>query len=257
MVAQSETEFRVGTAFSRTFSLFFGNFLIFGAIPMLVGMPLALSEAINNSPGQVSLATVGTMAFMALASMIFSIFLWIALTHAALQKLQGEDISLTTSLWASVRLFFPFLAVTILMVLTISAGMVLLIIPGLILAAMLYVAGPALVAERRGVFPSLSRSFELTKGRRWSIFGLVVLVFVGLFLMQLLILSVSSAFLLSQGTEGTIGFSTNQIVIVTVMGMIMSGLQTGFVTIMPAVTYHQLRAEKEGLDPGTISRVFE
>ncbi len=53
---------------------------------------------------------------------------------------------------------------------------------------MLYVAVPVCVIEKQGVIASLSRSRALTKGYRWQIFGLFLLVmvigFIGLFILS-------------------------------------------------------------------------
>ncbi len=59
----------------------------------------------------------------------------------------------------------------------IAIGFVLLIVPGLILLAIWAVAAPVVVVERPGVFAALSRSGALTKGNRWQVFGVIVVIF--------------------------------------------------------------------------------
>jgi hypothetical protein len=58
----------------------------------------------------------------------------------------------------------------------ILAGLILLIVPGVILYVMWSVAAPALVEERLGPVEALGRSRELTRGARWKVFGLLLVV---------------------------------------------------------------------------------
>ena len=75
----------------------------------------------------------------------------------------------------------PLLGLTIVLSILISIGLVLFIIPGIILALIWFVAVPVLIIEDKGVFDSMSRSGELTKGNRWRIFGLMLVVYIGVF----------------------------------------------------------------------------
>ena len=56
-----------------------------------------------------------------------------------------------------------------------------LVIPGLVLSTIWWVAIPVAVVERPGTVASLRRSSELTKGVRWRIFGLFVAYLLVLF----------------------------------------------------------------------------
>lgn len=60
----------------------------------------------------------------------------------------------------------------------IGAGLVLLIVPGLILLTMWAVIAPAIVVERRGIFDAFGRSRQLVKGQGWPVFGTVVIAYV-------------------------------------------------------------------------------
>ncbi|WP_348640382.1 ATP-binding cassette domain-containing protein, partial [Mesorhizobium sp. M2D.F.Ca.ET.226.01.1.1] len=57
-------------------------------------------------------------------------------------------------------------------------GLVLLIVPGIILWLGWSMAVPVLIQERLGVFGSMSRSRVLTKGNRWSLFGLFLILII-------------------------------------------------------------------------------
>lgn len=58
----------------------------------------------------------------------------------------------------------------------IAIGLILLIIPGIIISLMLIVSVPSMVVEGRGIFESMSRSSELTRGNRMRILAIGLLV---------------------------------------------------------------------------------
>jgi hypothetical protein len=60
----------------------------------------------------------------------------------------------------------------------ISIGLLLLIVPGLLLATWWLLIVPAIVLERRSTFEAFGRSRDLVRGYGWTVFGLIVLTFV-------------------------------------------------------------------------------
>ena len=80
----------------------------------------------------------------------------------------------------------PLLGLTIVVGILVSIGLVFFIIPGIILGLVWFVAVPVLIIEDKGVFDSMSRSGELTKGNRWRIFGLGLVVYIGVFVVFLI-----------------------------------------------------------------------
>jgi hypothetical protein len=59
----------------------------------------------------------------------------------------------------------------------ITIGFFLLIIPGLILMTIWSVGAPAIVAEGRGPVEAFGRSYELVRGQTWTVFSVLVVVF--------------------------------------------------------------------------------
>jgi hypothetical protein len=72
----------------------------------------------------------------------------------------------------------------------IAIGFVLLIIPGLFLITIWAVVVPVVVIERTGVFEAFGRSRELVKGHGWQVFGVLVLLFIAAFVVQVLIAAI-------------------------------------------------------------------
>jgi hypothetical protein len=83
------------------------------------------------------------------------------------------------ALMASVTpVFWPLLGVGILFGIGVAIGFVLLIIPGLYLLVIWSVVAPVTVLERPGVFAAFGRSRALVRGNGWSVFGVILIVFV-------------------------------------------------------------------------------
>lgn len=59
----------------------------------------------------------------------------------------------------------------------ITLGLLLLIVPGLVLATWWLLIVPVIVLEGQSVFESFGRSRELVRGNGWNVFGLIVLTF--------------------------------------------------------------------------------
>ena len=112
--------------------------------------------------------------------------------------------------------------------------------PGVIIGCMLYVAVPACVIEKLGVTASTSRSVALTKGYRWQIFGLFLLV---------VVIALVGAFVLAKiGGVGLVGQT---------LSFAWQVVSTAFGAVLSAVIYHDLRMAKEGIDLDTLASVFD
>jgi hypothetical protein len=124
--------------------------------------------------------------------------------------------------------------------------------PGLLAIVFMVAAGmlivrwslalPACVVEGLGLVDSMGRSAKLTRGHRWKIFGIMVLVWAPL--------PVANAIL-----RAAISFFGPAF---QYLGQYVLGVAwiTTFTSIM-IVIYHDLRAANEGLDSGQIASVFD
>jgi hypothetical protein len=71
----------------------------------------------------------------------------------------------------------PLIGFGILAGIGIAIGFVLLVIPGLILLTFWSVGAPAIVVEGVGPIEAFGRSWQLVRGQAWSVFGVLLLVF--------------------------------------------------------------------------------
>jgi hypothetical protein len=124
----------------------------------------------------------------------------------------------------------------------------LLIVPGLILMAMFWVYTPAIVVEDVGITESFGRSRALTKGHRWGIFGLLLIVGV-------IFMGWQFAVMASMGIAGftaAVGSGWLQWVVFSV-----SVLLIAYMAVIKTVGYYYLRAEKEGIAIDEAASVFD
>lgn len=128
------------------------------------------------------------------------------------------------------------------MSLLVGLASILLIVPGLILFTMWFVATPVCVVERLGPNASMRRSTQLTKGHRWKVFGLILL---------LVIISAVVSPLIEFGLAA---ISTTLSLVGT---LIWNGIWGAFYAIAVVVTYHDLRVAKEGINIEQIASVFD
>jgi hypothetical protein len=76
----------------------------------------------------------------------------------------------------------------------IVAGLLLLVVPGLVLLTFWLLIVPVIMLEGAGVVHSFGRSYELVKGHGWSVFGVIVLTVLVLVLVDIAFRLVGSAF---------------------------------------------------------------
>ena len=148
-------------------------------------------------------------------------------THAALTLRYGENYG------GSLRFGAAF-GLSLLTGIAILFAMILLIIPGIMLAVWWAVALPALLRENLGVTEAMERSKEMTAGNRWRIFGLMVVMFVPF---MILIFALGGLYGVFSGfeTEDTLG--------VIILTNVAAGLYTTFSPVCWVEAYGALGGE--------------
>lgn len=81
--------------------------------------------------------------------------------------------TLGEALQRTLTIFPRYVAAALLTWAMVVGGLFALVLPGFYAIGRLTMTGPAIVAERRGVVASLSRSTALTQGMGWAMFGIV------------------------------------------------------------------------------------
>lgn len=177
----------IGRVFSRAFetigahpALMFGISFLFGALPgLLLNLGVAGLRPVPGTP--FSAVNVLFSFIVGVLAIAFSILAQGALVRVTVAHSDGEAVAFGDAAVAGLRKIVPLFVLVFLMAIAIGFAAILLIVPGMILYVMWSVAAPVLVAENTGIFRALGRSAELTKGARWSIFGLQVILLLVLY----------------------------------------------------------------------------
>ena len=140
--------------------VYFRNLRTFAPLTLMAGVPIIAPLQVWDSVSAI---------FVALLCQFWAS---VVLMHGVIESLRGEDVSLRNTLRHGARSFMTALLVSVAATVLIIVGSVAFIIPGVVLAMMLYVAVPVAIIERVGVFEALRRSCELTKDYKGRIFAL-------------------------------------------------------------------------------------
>lgn len=261
--AQSLDERRisVGRIFQRAFATIAHNPLVVLGLALTIGaIPGLLTTylfSVYVFRGVNAGASAGTMAALSVASLlslmislVISAVVQGALTRATVAESEGHKASFGESLSAGFRVILPLIGVGLVFGIGIALGFVLLIVPGIMLMLMWAVAAPVVVVERDGVFQALSRSRELTKGARWKILGvfLVLAVIYWLLITVLGLVGVKMYGMADAATGITIASMLSSIFVGTIFNVLWG-------TIQPSI-YVELRHWKQGDSVESLGEVF-
>jgi len=240
-------DFRVFRALGLSFQSWFRNFVPFTALAAVLYAPVFIYVATLDFESASSLDKVIDRLFLWPIYLVVGLSTLLApmLIYRIVQDLNGVKVSLWTSIQHGVRGFLPAIVLAVIV-------NVLQEVPGggiasTILTCIWFVAAPAAVAEKLGPFAAFGRSAELTRGRRWGIFGVTFLIGIlaAILMFAWIVPSVSAATELSS-------VRTFAYVLVALFGVLHM-----FTGIVEAVSYALLRQDKDGVSHDELARIFE
>jgi hypothetical protein len=279
------SRFSVGGVISASFTLLRRNFWSFFALAFIVGVPmlaltfllarLAFSMVPPGTPiGAAGFPVILLTTLVTYLTVLSYLLTQAAINAAALEDLRGQRLAVGRCLARGLAVLPRLVAVTLLLfVATAVIAFVVLLAcyavalgianaiggPGLFrfipLASVIimlaiavfwlvnwWVLVPAMVVENAGPVAGLRRSRRLTKGHRWEIFGIVILVFV-----------VQLACGVVVGMIGRSGI----VATATLLNVVLALALTTLSSVLNAVGYYALRAEKESFGLGDLAPIFE
>ena len=178
----------IGRIFSRAFGALRSNpvatlgiAFLFAAVPSLLFL-YAVSDLQAVWAANAAVLGFGGVAGIWGFSVLIYLLLWVvsqgALVRATVAYSEGGKASLGESIAAGLRVVLPLFLLAVLTGLALVLGLALLIFPAVILYVMWSVSVPSLVEERLGPIKAFGRSRSLTRGARWTIFGLMLILLV-------------------------------------------------------------------------------
>lgn len=254
-------DFRVGDALGRGIAIWLKNLPAFLVLTILVYSPVVVYTAITASrPLLGDTATLQRYELVVFALQFpLNLVATAAVLYGAIQQLRGRHVAIADSIAVGLRRLFPVLGVGLLS--TLIAGVwftvVLLpfgqalvlpaLIPAVIFSCMLYVAVPAAVVERPGLFGALRRSRQLTSGRRGQIFAIILVVGV---------LHLIAGFLLDSFFDQDT-LTDHQLKVSMWLRLGVDIALAALAAAVNGVVYHDLRAAVDGASTEELVRVFE
>jgi hypothetical protein len=250
----AEGDFSIGRVFGRAWSVFSGNFATFVLVTATSGLPSfliqqAAPDTLGNTYADVGMAVFATIVMLGFWTLSQAIVL-----YGAFQVMRGRPIDLVGAARIGSRRALSIVGLAIAVPVLCFLAALLFIVPGVILYLVWFVATPVCVVERLGVFRSMGRSAELTNGFCWRILGLQLVILISVFVIGSIastaapaILGAAGASALAASLDTTLG---------QVVNMVWNAIWTAFYAIVVAVTYHDLRVAKEGVDTEQIAAVF-
>lgn len=244
----------VGTVLGRAFGVMTGNPLtvfaiafLFGALPQQLFGFVKGYDATGSASAELGLVALG-LGFVILF-LIGSMFSQVALVRTASAYLDGRAIGPGESMRGGLAKVLPLLGLSFLLGLGVMAGMLLLIVPGIMLFVTWSVAAPALVEEDVGVTEAFGRSRALTKGARWRVFLVMVVTLVITWLLAAV--AAIPSLMLTGSVEAGSG-TTATVVVETVTATLTSALWS---TVLASL-YITLRERREGPLTDKLAEVF-
>jgi len=232
--------FRLGDVFSKAVTIYgrrFGPFII---LTVIAAIPQYVTSFVVAPPTVGSFGTGRVVLY--LVNLACSSIASGAIIFGVVQELRGRRFSVADSIQIALHRFLPMLGVAICTTILIGLATVLLIVPGLMVACAFYVSMPACVAENAGVFESMARSRFLTKGYRWQVFGLFLLILVAGIVL---------------GALAAMAFVFTSRVGLLIATQAIGAVVGSFNGVIVGVVYYQLRVAKEGVDIDKIASVFD
>lgn len=272
MTLAVQQEFRVGEVISQSFATTIRNIVPFGILAIIAvvimmllflivggaaGISMSMSPGMMEPGAEVPSMGAGFvvgMIVIALLSLAIYMGLTAAITYGTVQDLRGQPVGIGGLLQSGISVLPPLLG-TLFVLLGVLLGLmivaaILALIPiiGALADAVLFifiyvifwVVIPVAVVERPGPVESLKRSVALTKGNRWRILGIILL---------LLLISIA------------VNIVSMILMFLPVIGWVLQAVLSAFVVVFSAVLvavgYYRLRVAKEGADIGDIAKVFD
>jgi hypothetical protein len=233
-------EFRIGRVLGRAFGIWARNIVPFTLIALVATLqtyaPRLLAGSAAVSHGQALRFLPFALTTLVVGPLCGAIF-----TLAVFQDLAGEKVRFGVAIARALARLLPLIACVLCVTLALVGGLILLVIPGFIVMTMLSVATQACVIEKLGPIESLSRSAALTKGRRWRVFGFILLI--GLIS--------SAAGILLVPLDKYLGLPG------VIVAYLAGGLASAYGGTAPALLFNDLRVSKEGIGTERIASVFD
>lgn len=253
----------IGRVISQGFEALRANFLPFFAISaLLAGAPafflqywvmsgLATAVAAGDPNFILSIEFWALPAGLVIATAIAWALLQGVLVRSTILFLSGREADLPQSVARALRLLLPIIAISIIVTVLSTIGFFFLIVPGFMIYCAFAVTVPALIEERHGIFGSLQRSRDLTRGSRKRIFVLLIVFWIFSVIISTVLSAITSLF------EPNPAALVPDPILAGAASAVGSALTSAIVAVSVAALYVELRTVREGATTNDLAAIFE
>jgi hypothetical protein len=247
--------FRMTDALRRTFTIVGSELRTLVPLVLLIHLPVILLAAgflvwLRDDPNrffeQQGIYSILQMPIALIAKLLATG----ALMPAVFARLRGDHVTAGEALRHVFGRFLPLLGLGVTVGLGVWLGSFACGVPGIMLYVATYVAIPSLMVEDTGVEASWRRSFALTAGYRWEVFGLVFVLWMVSAVFAFGATAFSMAGIVASET------SMGSLVAMQALSQLAALVGTLLTAVAATVTYHDLRVTKEGISEEDLLEVF-
>jgi hypothetical protein len=227
---------RLGEILRDALSLYVRDWRTYLVLTLLVVVPVDLVVS-GIGAGELTAPydaspSVGATAVSTLASVVVVVPLASAMVIAALLA-RGErrEPSVRAAVQTGLDVFGPLVLVIVVTAIAIGVGLLLLVVPGILLAVRLSLVVPSVVADGRRGTEAFDRSWKLTEGSFWRVFGITVAINVAALLPLLLLSSLVAELARAADSQA----------VVLGASILLQAVTTPFVAIATTLLFFDLR----------------
>jgi len=178
----------IGSVISRTFNIYADQASVLLPAAAVVFVMVGIIDAVL-----VAVAPVLLLIGFIISLVAITLFTGMVVELVADVQDGRRDATVGQLLNAATPVLGQLILVGILAGVGITIGFILIIIPGLILITIWSVAAPVVVLEHPGALNALGRSRELVKGNGWQVFGVIVVLVIGVGILSAIIESIGDS----------------------------------------------------------------
>jgi hypothetical protein len=239
----------LGEMFGKAFNVYFDNFIAFISISLITKLPLFVYLLLVFNPGairwligigitdQTALQIVlvgGMMVFYSLSQFIETGII----INIVSKRYLDQPLDFRKTAGETFAFLLPLIGLSILLVLVIGAGFLVFIIPAFIFSSGFALCAQILIVEKKKVFESMKRSWQLTQGVRLKVFGYLILIGLAVGIPNQIATNILQRFFEMIGLSNTVWH------IMAILGIsaLVSPVQVCFNVLL----YYNIRIEREG-----------
>lgn len=249
---RATSQLRVDSVLERSLTIWLQNLVSFLVLTTVVYSPFILYSIMVLDSDMSEDGLKSYNGIKQIAGFILNLLVQAILIHGVFQQLRGQKADMNACFKAGLQRLLPVLLVGVAVAVMVGLGLLALIVPGMILMLVLYVAIPVTVVERLGVVDSLKRSHQLTNGHKGNLLFIVLILLVISMGIGLLF-----SFLVGALGSGAIDGLGGNAVVSAYFELLISIVVGSFAAVLSAVVYYQLRLIKDGVGMDELTRAMD